>query len=71
MSRPVRDYRARTPQMCSSHRNGTRRAYGVQVLTLRDSRVAGVVAFLAPVLFPAFGLAPKLPAAGLSVAPGQ
>ena len=44
--------------------DGTRRAYGVQVLTLRDSRVAGVVAFLDPGLFPAFGLPPKLPAAG-------
>ncbi len=51
--------------------DGTRRAYGVQVLTLRDSRVAGVVAFLDPGLFPAFGLPPKVPAAGLSVAPGQ
>ena len=57
--------------MCSSHRNGTRRAYGVQVLTLRGSRIAGVVAFLDPALFPAFGLPPELPAAGLSVAPGQ
>ena len=51
--------------------DGTRRAYGVQVLTLRDSRVAGVVAFLDAGLFPAFGLPPELPAAGRSVAPGQ
>ena len=51
--------------------DGTRRAYGVQVLTLRDSRVAGVVAFLDPGLFPAFGLPPEVPAAGLSVAPGE
>ena len=41
--------------------DGTRRAYGIQVLTLRDSRVGGVVAFLDPGLFPAFGLPPELP----------
>jgi RNA polymerase sigma-70 factor (ECF subfamily) len=40
--------------------DGTRRAYGIQVLTLRDARVAGVVAFLDPTLFPAFGLPPRL-----------
>ena len=57
--------------MCSSHRNGTRRAYGVQVLALRESRVAGVVAFLDPGLFRAFGLPPELPAAGPVVAPRQ
>jgi RNA polymerase sigma-70 factor (ECF subfamily) len=51
--------------------DGTRRAYGVQVLTLRESRVAGVVAFLDPGLFPAFGLPPVLPAAGPPVVPGQ
>jgi RNA polymerase sigma-70 factor (ECF subfamily) len=51
--------------------DGTRRAYGVQVLTLRGSRIAGVVAFLDPSLFPAFGLPPELPAAGPPVAPGQ
>jgi RNA polymerase sigma-70 factor (ECF subfamily) len=51
--------------------DGTRRAYGVQVLTLRESRVAGVVAFLDPGLFRAFGLPPELPAAGPPVAPGQ
>ncbi len=51
--------------------DGTRRAYGIQVLTLRDSRVAAVVAFLDPGLFPAFGLPPESPVAGLSVAPGQ
>jgi RNA polymerase sigma-70 factor (ECF subfamily) len=51
--------------------DGTRRAYGVQVLTLRESRVVGVVAFLDPGLFPAFGLPPELPAAGPPVAPGQ
>jgi RNA polymerase sigma-70 factor, ECF subfamily len=37
------------------------RAYGVQVLTLRGSRIAGVVAFLDPALFAAFGLPPELP----------
>jgi RNA polymerase sigma-70 factor, ECF subfamily len=55
--------------------DGTRRAYGVQVLTLRESRVAGVVAFLDPGLFPglfpAFGLPPELPAAGPPAASGQ
>jgi RNA polymerase sigma-70 factor (ECF subfamily) len=52
--------------------DGTRRAYGVQVLTLRASRIAGVVAFLDPGLFPAFGLPSELPAAaGRPVAPGQ
>jgi len=51
--------------------DGTRRAYGVQVLTLRGSRIAGVVAFLDPALFPAFGLPPELPAAGPPAAPGQ
>ena len=51
--------------------DGTRRAYGVQVLTLRESLVAGVVAFLDPGLFRAFGLPPELPAPGLPVAPGQ
>ena len=44
--------------------DGTRRAYGVQVLTLRDSRVASVVAFLDPGLFPAFGLPLVLPSSG-------
>jgi hypothetical protein len=47
-----------------------RRAYGVQVLTLRASRIAGVVAFLDPGLFPAFGLPSELPAAGQPVARG-
>ncbi|HEX3957988.1 MAG TPA: sigma-70 family RNA polymerase sigma factor [Trebonia sp.] len=51
--------------------DGTRRAHGVQVLTLRASRVAGVVAFLNPGLLPAFGLPPELPAAGPPVPPGQ
>jgi RNA polymerase sigma-70 factor (ECF subfamily) len=50
--------------------DGTRRAYGVQVLTLRASRIAGVVAFLDPGLFPAFGLPSELPAAGQPVARG-
>jgi RNA polymerase sigma-70 factor (ECF subfamily) len=36
--------------------DGTHRAYGVQVITVRGSRIAGVVAFLNPGLFPAFGL---------------
>jgi RNA polymerase sigma-70 factor (ECF subfamily) len=40
--------------------DGIRRAYGIQVLTLRDARVVGVVAFLDPSLFPAFGLPPRL-----------
>ncbi len=51
--------------------DGTRRAYGVQVLTLRGSRVAGVVAFLDPGLLPAFGLPPQLPAAGEAEVPAQ
>jgi RNA polymerase sigma-70 factor, ECF subfamily len=51
--------------------DGTRRAYGVQVLTLRESHVAGVVVFLDPGLFPAFGLPPELPAAGPPVVTGQ
>ena len=51
--------------------DGIRRAYGVQVLTLRDSRVAGAVAFLNPGLFTAFGLPPELPAAGTPVGPGR
>jgi RNA polymerase sigma-70 factor (ECF subfamily) len=41
-----------------------RRAYGVQVLTLRESRVAGAVTFLDPGLLAAFGLPPELPTAG-------
>jgi RNA polymerase sigma-70 factor, ECF subfamily len=36
--------------------DGTRRAYGVQVITVRGSRIAGLVAFLSPGLFPVFGL---------------
>ncbi len=51
--------------------DGTPGAYGVQVLTLRGSRLAGVVAFLDHGLFPAFGLPPELPAAGPPVVPGQ
>jgi RNA polymerase sigma-70 factor (ECF subfamily) len=46
--------------------DGTRRAHGIQVVTLRESRIAGVVAFLNPGLLPAFGLPPELPAAGPS-----
>jgi RNA polymerase sigma-70 factor (ECF subfamily) len=41
---------------------GARRAYCIQVLTLRDSRVTAIVAFLDPGLFPAFGLPPVLTA---------
>jgi RNA polymerase sigma-70 factor, ECF subfamily len=41
--------------------DGVRRAHCVQVLTLRGSGIAGVVAFLDPGLFPAFGLPPELP----------
>ena len=37
--------------------DGTRHAHAIQVLDVRGSRVAGVVAFLGPGLFPAFGLA--------------
>ncbi len=51
--------------------DGTRRAYGVQVLTLRESRVVGIVAFLDPGLLTAFGLPPELPAAGAPAVPGQ
>ncbi|HEX4832414.1 MAG TPA: RNA polymerase subunit sigma-70 [Trebonia sp.] len=39
--------------------DGIARAYCVQVLTLRGSRVAGIVAFRAAGLFPAFGLPPR------------
>jgi len=46
--------------------DGTRRAYCVQVLTLRGSGIAGIVAFLDPGLFPAFGLPPELPALAVS-----
>jgi RNA polymerase sigma-70 factor (ECF subfamily) len=42
--------------------DGTRRAYGIQVLAVRESRVTSIVAFLDPDLFPAFGLPPELPA---------
>jgi RNA polymerase sigma-70 factor, ECF subfamily len=41
--------------------DGTRRAYGIQVLALRESRVTCIVAFLDAGLFPAFGLPPELP----------
>jgi RNA polymerase sigma-70 factor (ECF subfamily) len=41
--------------------DGTHRAYGIQVLTLRASRIASVVVFLNPGLFPAFGLPSELP----------
>jgi RNA polymerase sigma-70 factor, ECF subfamily len=41
--------------------DGGRRAYAVQVLTLRAGRVARVVAFLDPELFTAFGLPSVLP----------
>ena len=50
--------------------DGTRRAYGVQVLALRNGRIASVVAFLDPGLFPGFGLSAELPAADRPV-PGQ
>jgi RNA polymerase sigma-70 factor (ECF subfamily) len=49
--------------------DGTYRAYGVQVLTLRESRVAGIVAFIGPGLLPAFGLPSELPAPGDWVTP--
>ena len=51
--------------------DGLSRAYCVQVLTLRGSRVAGIVAFLAPGLFPAFGLPAELPASGASLVTGR
>jgi RNA polymerase sigma-70 factor (ECF subfamily) len=51
--------------------DGTRRAYCVQVLTLRGSRIAGIVAFLDPGLFPAFGLPAELPAAGTPTVSGR
>lgn len=41
--------------------DGTRRAYGIQVLTLRNGHIASVVAFLNPALFPAFDLPAELP----------
>ena len=44
--------------------DGIPRAYCVQVLTVRESRITGIVAFLDPALFPAFGLPSELPAAG-------
>ena len=36
--------------------DGSRHAHAIQVLDVRGSRIAGVVAFLDPALFPAFGL---------------
>ena len=51
--------------------DGIRRAHAVQVLTLHGSLIAGVVTFLDPGLFPAFGLPPELPAAGEAQVPGQ
>jgi RNA polymerase sigma-70 factor, ECF subfamily len=55
--------------------DGTRRAYGIQVLTLRESRITSVVAFLTSSLFPAFGLPAELPAelpaAARPAGPGQ
>ncbi|HEY1819101.1 MAG TPA: sigma-70 family RNA polymerase sigma factor [Trebonia sp.] len=51
--------------------DGIRRAHGVQVLTLRESRVAGVVAFLDPGLLAAFGLPPELPATGAPAQPAE
>ena len=51
--------------------DGTRRAYCIQVLALRASRVTGIVAFLDPGLFPAFGLPAELPAAGAPPVTGQ
>jgi RNA polymerase sigma-70 factor (ECF subfamily) len=41
--------------------DGRRHAHGVQVLTLSASGVRGIVAFLDPGLFTAFGLPPELP----------
>jgi RNA polymerase sigma-70 factor (ECF subfamily) len=40
--------------------HGTFRAHGVHVLRLVPGAIAGVVAFLDPTLFAAFGLAPGL-----------
>jgi RNA polymerase sigma-70 factor, ECF subfamily len=42
--------------------DGVARAHAVQVLTVRESRVARIVAFLDPGLFATFGLPPALPA---------
>jgi RNA polymerase sigma-70 factor (ECF subfamily) len=41
---------------------GAHRAYCIQVLALRDSRITAIVAFLDPGLFPAFSLPPVLTA---------
>jgi RNA polymerase sigma-70 factor (ECF subfamily) len=51
--------------------DGIYRGYGVQVLTLRESRVASVVAFINPGLLPAFGLPSELSARADPVTPGQ
>ncbi len=51
--------------------DGARRAYGIQVLTLRGSAVAGIVAFLDSRLPPAFGLPAELPAADPMSRPGS
>jgi RNA polymerase sigma-70 factor (ECF subfamily) len=51
--------------------DGIRRAYGVKVLTLRGSRVAGAVAFLDPGLLTAFGLPTELPVADTPAGPGR
>lgn len=49
--------------------DGVARAHALQVLTLRGSRVAGIVAFVSPALFPVFGLPPVWPGAGPGTSP--
>jgi RNA polymerase sigma-70 factor, ECF subfamily len=59
------------PALAAYHRDmdGVHRPHCVQVLTVSDGGVAGIVAFLDPALFPRFGLAPELPSADASGGP--
>jgi RNA polymerase sigma-70 factor (ECF subfamily) len=51
--------------------DGTRRAYCVQVLALRGPRIAGIIAFLQPGLFAAFGLPAELPGSDAPAVTGR
>jgi RNA polymerase sigma-70 factor (ECF subfamily) len=48
----------------SREQDGTRRAHGIQVLTIEDRRITGITAFLDRALFPLFGLPLTVPANG-------
>jgi RNA polymerase sigma-70 factor (ECF subfamily) len=51
------------PALAAYHRtpDGTYHANGIEILTIRASRITRVTAFLDPTLFPAFALPPTLP----------